>query len=56
MGYDGRVEIVDAFKKIAAKVKSGEINPEDIDENMILGFLEEKIIKGNNKELIEKIK
>lgn len=35
MGYDGRVEIVDAFKKIAAKVKSGEINPEDIDENMI---------------------
>lgn len=35
MGYDGRVEIVDAFKKIATKVKSGEINPEDIDENMI---------------------
>ena len=35
MGYDGRVEIVDAFKKIANKVKSGEINPEDIDENMI---------------------
>ncbi len=35
MGYDGRVEIVDAFKKIANKVKSGEINPEDIDEKMI---------------------
>lgn len=35
MGYDGRVEIVDAFKKIALKVKDGEINPEDINEEMI---------------------
>jgi len=35
MGYDGRVEIVDAFKKIANKVKTGEIDPEDINENMI---------------------
>lgn len=35
MGYDGRVEIVDAFRKIAEKVKTGEIDPEDIDEKMI---------------------
>ncbi|HIH35346.1 MAG TPA: di-trans,poly-cis-decaprenylcistransferase, partial [Methanosphaera sp.] len=35
MGYDGRVEIVDAFKKIASKVKTGEIDPEDINEEMI---------------------
>lgn len=35
MGYDGRVEIVDAFKKIAMKVKTGEIDPNDIDETMI---------------------
>ncbi len=35
MGYDGRVEIVDAFKKIANKVKTGEIEPEEIDEKMI---------------------
>ena len=35
MGYDGRVEIVDAFKKIAKKVEKGEISPESIDENMI---------------------
>lgn len=35
MGYDGRIEIVDAFKKIAYEVQSGKINPEDIDENMI---------------------
>ncbi len=35
MGYDGRIEIVDAFKKIAYEVKKGKIDPEDIDENMI---------------------
>jgi tritrans,polycis-undecaprenyl-diphosphate synthase [geranylgeranyl-diphosphate specific] len=35
MGYDGRIEIVDAFKKIAKKVQNGEINPEDINEEMI---------------------
>ncbi|RAP51494.1 MAG: di-trans,poly-cis-decaprenylcistransferase [Methanosphaera sp. rholeuAM270] len=35
MGYDGRIEIVDAFKKIAHEVKEGKIDPEDIDENMI---------------------
>ena len=35
MGYDGRVEIVDTFKKIAQKVKNGELEPEDIDEKMI---------------------
>ena len=35
MGYDGRVEIVDAFKKIAKKVEKGELKPEDINEEMI---------------------
>ncbi|MBE6493234.1 MAG: di-trans,poly-cis-decaprenylcistransferase [Methanosphaera stadtmanae] len=35
MGYDGRVEIVDTVKKIAQKVKDGELEPEDIDEKMI---------------------
>ena len=35
MGYDGRIEIVDAFKKIAQQVKDGEIEPEEIDEKMI---------------------
>ncbi len=35
LGYDGRVEIVDAFKKIAKEVKNGNIKPEEIDENMI---------------------
>lgn len=35
MGYDGRVEIVDAFKKIAKLVEEGKVKPEDIDEKMI---------------------
>ena len=35
MGYDGRVEIVDAFKKIAREVQKGNIEPDEIDEKMI---------------------
>ncbi|OED30560.1 UDP diphosphate synthase [Methanosphaera sp. WGK6] len=35
MGYDGRVEIVDAFKKIARDVKKGKIDPDDITEELI---------------------
>jgi len=32
LAYGGRAEIVDAARKIASKVKSGELNPEEIDE------------------------
>ena len=35
MGYDGRVEIVDAFKKIAREVQKGNIEPDEINEKMI---------------------
>lgn len=35
VNYGGRYEIVSAVRKIAEKVKKGEISPEDIDENMI---------------------
>lgn len=35
IGYDGRLEIVDAIKKIANDVKSGKLNPEDIDEKIV---------------------
>ncbi|WP_304124516.1 polyprenyl diphosphate synthase [Methanosphaera cuniculi] len=35
LGYDGRVEIVDALKKIAEDIKSGKIEPSDINEEMI---------------------
>ncbi|MDP1552618.1 MAG: polyprenyl diphosphate synthase [Methanobacteriaceae archaeon] len=35
IGYDGRLEIVDAVKKIAIDVKDGKLNPEDINEDII---------------------
>ncbi len=35
LAYGGRAEIVDAAKKIAYKVKNGDISPEDIDESVI---------------------
>jgi len=35
IGYDGRLEIVEATRKIAQMVKEGKIEPEDIDEDTI---------------------
>ena len=35
IGYDGRLEIVDAIKKISKQVKDGEISIDDIDEDMV---------------------
>jgi len=35
IGYDGRLEIVDAIKKIADQVKDGKIELEDIDEKVV---------------------
>jgi tritrans,polycis-undecaprenyl-diphosphate synthase [geranylgeranyl-diphosphate specific] len=35
IGYDGRLEIVDAMKKIAKQVQSGKLDPEDIDEKLV---------------------
>ncbi len=35
IGYDGRMEIVDAIKKIVNEVENGKIRPEDIDENLV---------------------
>lgn len=39
INYGGRDEIKNAVKKIAEKVKTGEINPEDITENTISKYL-----------------
>ncbi len=39
INYGGRLEILDGFKKIAADVKDGKINPEDITEQMISDHL-----------------
>lgn len=35
IGYDGRLEIVDAMKKIADQVKEGKLHVEDIDEKVV---------------------
>lgn len=35
IAYGGRAEIVDALRKIASKVRSGEIEPEEIDEAVV---------------------
>jgi tritrans,polycis-undecaprenyl-diphosphate synthase [geranylgeranyl-diphosphate specific] len=35
IGYDGRVEILDALKKILKDVKTGKLNPDKIDENIV---------------------
>jgi len=39
MAYGGRQEIIDAVKKIAQKVRKGELNPDKIDENLIVNNL-----------------
>ena len=38
LGYGGRQDIVNVTKKISNKVKSGEINPEHIDQAMVADF------------------
>ena len=39
LAYGGRAEIVDATKKIANEVESGELNPENIDEKLFEKYL-----------------
>ena len=35
IGYDGRLEIIDAIKKISRNVKDGKLDPEDINEEIV---------------------
>ncbi|MGC9516298.1 MAG: polyprenyl diphosphate synthase [Methanomicrobiales archaeon] len=35
IGYDGRLEIIDAIKKIATDVKNGNLNTDQIDEDLV---------------------
>ena len=35
IGYDGRLEIVDAVKKIYKKIEAGELSIDDVDEKLI---------------------
>ncbi|VAX35424.1 Undecaprenyl diphosphate synthase [hydrothermal vent metagenome] len=39
LNYGGRTEIIDAVRSIGAKVKQGQLNPEDISEDVISGSL-----------------
>ena len=39
LSYGGRAEILDAVRALAAKVKAGELEPEQIDERAIAGHL-----------------
>lgn len=39
LSYGGRTEIADAVAKIARRVRAGEIDPEDIDENTVAAHL-----------------
>lgn len=39
LSYSGRWDITEAVKKLAAQVKEGDIDPEDIDDEMISGHL-----------------
>ncbi len=39
LSYGSRLEMTNAVRAIAEKVKSGEIDPADIDENLISGYL-----------------
>ena len=35
IGYDGRLEIIDSFKKIIEQVQAGEITIDDVDEELV---------------------
>ncbi|MBM4240196.1 MAG: di-trans,poly-cis-decaprenylcistransferase [Euryarchaeota archaeon] len=39
IGYDGRLEIVDAIKKISKDIREGKLNPDEIDEDVVNGKL-----------------
>jgi undecaprenyl diphosphate synthase len=39
LSYGGRTEIVDAVRRIAERVRDGELKPEDIDERTVAGHL-----------------
>jgi tritrans,polycis-undecaprenyl-diphosphate synthase [geranylgeranyl-diphosphate specific] len=35
IGYGGRTEIVDAFRRIATRISNGELSPEQVDEELV---------------------
>lgn len=39
VGYGGRAELAEGVRKICDRIKNGEINPQDVDENLIGNYL-----------------
>ena len=39
VGYGGRAELAEAVRKICERIKNGELNPVDVDENLISNYL-----------------
>lgn len=39
VGYGGRAELAEAVRKICDSIKSGDLNPKDVDENLIGNYL-----------------
>lgn len=52
LAYGGRAEIVDATKEIAVKVKTGELIPEDIDEDLFEEHLYTSYLPQQDPDLI----
>jgi tritrans,polycis-undecaprenyl-diphosphate synthase [geranylgeranyl-diphosphate specific] len=52
LAYGGRAEIVDATKKIAKEVKNGEVNPENIDEELFEKYLYTAHMQKQDADLI----
>ncbi|MEM4192498.1 MAG: polyprenyl diphosphate synthase, partial [Candidatus Nitrosocaldus sp.] len=52
VAYGGRAEIVESIKRIAEKVKRGEIEPDDIDEKVIEDHLFTRDLPKQEPDLI----
>ena len=52
IAYGGRTEIVDAMKRIITKVSSGELKPEEVDEQTIESHLYTKYLAQPNPDMI----
>lgn len=52
IAYGGRAEIVDAIRLLAKKVKSGHIQPDEIDETIVEAHLYTSIIPDSDPDLI----
>jgi len=52
LAYGGRAEIIDATRKIAQKVESGDLTPKDINEQLFEGYLYTAHMPNQDPDLI----